>query len=251
MKAAPDRAEMAAALREALHRAGPDGVKPAGLRLSGKTPTAVARRAALAALLADGRVAGLGTGAAARYFLAEHAPTAETVGARLLAVGAFVPGTLNTPPALWKETALRRQRPLLSAALAGLTAERHLVPLRQGKSTLLAFAAPLRAWLGEEAVHAAPPLSVPVSVEAPDNGALFAAYARLVRESGGFPDVKIAGLRRALGDAAADLPDRLAALWREGRATLSLGDWSLADETTRAAAVELAGEKYLLVRLDG
>jgi hypothetical protein len=39
-------------------------------------------------------------------------------------------------------------------------------------------------------------------------------------------------------------------LWREGGAALSLGDWSLADEETRAAAVTLDGERYLLVRLE-
>ncbi len=243
-KPAPDPAECAAALLETLRRAGADGVKPAGLRLGGKTPVAAVRRDALASLLAEGRAAGLGTGAAARYFPAELAPTAATVAARLLALGAFVPGTRDTPPALWKEADLRRklpahERPLLGDALAHLRAERQVVPLRQGKNTFLAFAGPLRAWLGEEA-----------SPGETDDGALFAAYERLVRESGGFPDVKIAHLRRAVGNGA-PLAERLAALWREGRATLSLGDWSLADETARAAAVELDGEKYLLVRLDG
>ncbi|MBE7211158.1 MAG: hypothetical protein INR65_09075, partial [Gluconacetobacter diazotrophicus] len=157
MKAAsPDPAATAAALLETLHRAGTDGAKPAALRLGGKTPAAAARREALTALLADGRAVRLGAGAAGRYFLAEHAPTAATVAARLLALGAFVAGTRDTPPALWKEAELRRklpahERPLLADALASLTAARQLVPLRQGKSTLLAFAGPLGAWLGDGA----------------------------------------------------------------------------------------------------
>ncbi len=72
-----------------------------------------------------------------------------------------------------------------------------------------------------------------------------------MRASGGFPDVKISALQHALGPSGATaLAAHLTALWREGRATLSLGDWSLASEETRAAAVELDGEKYLLVRLD-
>ena len=258
-KPLPNPREISAALLETLRRAGPDGVKPAGLRLGGKTPLAAARRDALAALVADRHAAGLGTGAAARYFLAENVPTAATVAARLLALGAFTAGALNTPPTLWKEAEFRRKLPahersLLGDAVAHLQARRQIVPLRHGKNTFLAFAGPLRVWLEEEMADAPPAVPVPdlVPAEADDDldAALFFAYARLVHESGGFPDVKIARLRRAVGDPAS-LADRLVALWREGRATLSFGDWSLADEATRAAAVELAGEKYLLVRLDG
>ena len=81
--------------------------------------------------------------------------------------------------------------------------------------------------------------------------ALSAVYARAVRESGGLPDVKISVLERALAPVeAAGLAGVLRALWREGRVTLSLGDWSLADEETRRAAVELDGERYLLVRME-
>ena len=126
--------------------------------------------------------------------------------------------------------------------------------MRHGRNAFVAFAGPLRVWLEEDladdAAPGLPPAPVPVEIAADlDDAALFFAYTRLVRESGGFPDVKIAHLSSAAGDAP--LAGRLVALWREGRATLSLGDWSLADETTRAAAVELDGEKYLLVRLDG
>ncbi len=129
-----------------------------------------------------------------------------------------------------------------------------MVPVHHGWNAFVAFAGPLRVWLEDDVADtAAPELSSPPvpaeSADDPDDATLFLAYTRLVRESGGFPDVKIAHLRSATGHAP--LAGRLIALWREGRATLSLGDWSLADETTRAAAVELDGEKYLLVRLDG
>lgn len=254
-KAVPDAAEVAAALLETLRRAGSDGVKAAGLRLSGKSPAAEARRDALADLVTAGKVATLGKGAAARYFLAEHVPTAATVAARLLALGAFVPGVLETPPTLWKEAELRRklpahEHPLLGAALDRLLAERRIVPLRHGRNAFVAFAGPLRVWLEDDVADAAAPTasSGSISAETTDDAALLSAYNRLVRETGGFPDVKIASLQRAAGDAP--LADRLIALWREGRTTFSLGDWSLADEATRAAAVELDGEKYLLVRLD-
>ncbi len=258
-KAVPGAQEISTALLEALRRAGPDGVKAAGLRLTGKSPAATARREALAGLVADGSAATLGKGTAARTFLAEHIPTEATVAARLLALGAFVPGVLETPPTLWKEAELRRKLPaheqsLLGTALDHLQEARQIVPLRHGRNAFVAFAGPVRVWLEDDVADAAPavdsPASVPVETAGDlDDAELFFAYSRVVRESGGFPDVKIAGLQRVAGKGP--LAGRLVALWREGRATFSLGDWSLADETTRAAAVELDGEKYLLVRLDG
>ena len=255
-KSAPDAGELSAVLLSALHRAGAAGLAAAGLRLAGKSPAAVARRAALVALAVDGVVGTLGEGKTARYFLAEHLPDAPSVAARLLAAGAFVSGTLNTPPTLWKAAELRRKLPrhehaLFDAALDGLQTARQVVPLRHGRTMYVAFAGPLRVWLEDDIAEgpAAVPPATPPPATGEDDAALFFAYSRLVRESGGFPDVKIAALQHAVGDVP--LGERLAALWREGRATLSLGDWSLADDATRAAAVELDGEKYLLVRLDG
>jgi hypothetical protein len=37
---------------------------------------------------------------------------------------------------------------------------------------------------------------------------------------------------------------------RQGRAVLTLGDWSVSSEETRAGAIELFGKPHLLVRLD-
>lgn len=243
---APDAGEVSAALLAALRRAGADGLTAAALRLNEKTPAATARRKGLAALVGEGVAGSLGTGKAARHFLVEHLPTAATVAARLLAAGAFVPGLASAPPTLWQAAELRRKLPghehaLFDAALDHLQAARQVVPLRHGRSVYVAFAGPLRVWLEDDVADAPPGADE-------DDAALFFAYTRLVRESGGFPDVKIAALQHATGDAG--LAERLAALWREGRATLSLGDWSLADAPTRAAALTLDGEKYLLVRLE-
>lgn len=171
-------------------------------------------------------------------------PTIEAVAARLAALC-----PVGEPPKLWKEAELKRQlpakeRPLSAAALARLGEERQVLVLPQGKTAGYLFAGPLREWLAggggaEVPVAPPPPEDVP------------AVYARLVRQSGGFPDVKIAALRAALDPAAVGaLAERLIALWREGRATFSQGDWSLADDASRNAAVELSGERYLLVRLD-
>jgi hypothetical protein len=252
-----------AQILEALRLAGAAGLPASSLKLeaasrakakAGKTPPPTPRRDALAALLADGRVKTLGNSRAPRFMLAASAPTAETVAARLLAAMTDAP-----PLTLWKGAQLAKklsvaERPLLAEALNRLQDRREMVPLRHGRSSLYAAAAPLGAWLGPVAavddVPPAPvavaPAAVAVTVSAET---LFSTYLRLVRESGGFPDVKISRLHRALGQPT-DLADRLIDLWREGRADLSLGDWSLADEETRSAAVTLDGERYLLVRLE-
>ena len=166
--------------------------------------------------------------------------TVESVVARLLGL----PQIEGETPALWRKTDFGgelsgAEKPFLDAALARLQGERRLVALSYGKSVYFAWADALAERLGP----------APVEAAADD---LMGVYRRLVRESGGFPDVKIAGLARGVGPAGArGLAGRLTALWRGGDVTLSLGDWSLASEETRAAAVELDGEKYLLVRFEG
>ena len=173
---------------------------------------------------------------------AEPAATVESVTARLLALPQ--PGG-PVPVALWTKAELgralsRAEKPHLDAALARLQEDRRLLMLGHGESVFFAFAEPLREWLGTGVAM------TEAAGDLPD------VYRRLVRESGGFSDVKISALARALGPGVAvGLAERLKALWRMGDATLSLGDWSLASEETRAAAVELDGEKYLLVRLEG
>ncbi len=164
--------------------------------------------------------------------------TLDAVVARLREL--VPPGEL---PTLWSRAELSRrltpaERPQLDAALTRLQEDRQLLGLSQGKGMYYVFAGPMRGWLAGSAMVAAPPL-------------LGETYRRLVRESGGFPDVKISALRAALDPTAAGtLAAELVAAWRRGDATLSLGDWSLASEETRAAAVELDGEKYLLVRFE-
>ncbi len=166
--------------------------------------------------------------------------TLDAVVARLLEL---VPS--GELPALWSRAELSRrltpaERPQLDAVLTRLQEERQVLGLSQGKGIYYVFAGPLRGWLAGNAVVVASPTE-----EAPK--ALGEVYRRLVRESGGFPDVKISALQAAAGRA---LAAELIASWRQGEATLSLGDWSLATEETRAAAVELDGEKYLLVRFE-
>src|SRR5260221_4040307 len=75
------------------------------------------------------------------------------------------------------------------------------------------------------------------------------SYEDLVRLAG-FPDVEIATLQRQSGVPMAALKEWLLAEHQGGRAIFGIGDWSLADEATRAGVIELRGDRYLLVRLE-
>ena len=173
--------------------------------------------------------------------------TAESVTVRLLAL----PQSEDGRPALWRQEDFHAElspaeQPFLDTVLVQLQTEQRLVALRYGQSEYFAFAGPLNARLAPP--PAAATTTATGSAPAPAEG-LLGVYRRLVRESGGFPDVNIAQLVRGVGPTAARaLPEQLTAMWRAGDAVLSLGDWSLASEETRAAALELDGEKYLLVR---
>lgn len=261
--------EIVESLLAALHKAGARGATASELRLekgrgqSAKEsagPALPPRRTALASLIAEGRVIAPTNERGRRYILKEAVPTIERVGAKLLALTSGAP---EKSPALWRKSELSRafsadERPLLSATLAWIEERRGLLRVADGsRDGRFLFTEPLRRWL--ELGKAAPPKTPapdPDSAPDPDTSTgnfsdLLAAYARAVRESGGFPDVKISALQRALpSSAASSLPERLRALWREGQVTLSLGDWSLASEEMRKAAVELDGEHYLLVRFE-
>lgn len=76
------------------------------------------------------------------------------------------------------------------------------------------------------------------------------AYDRLSKSSG-FPSVAISDLSRESGVPLEQLKPSLLAAHNEGRATLSLGDWSNSDETRRAGATDTAAQKgNLLVRMN-
>jgi hypothetical protein len=74
------------------------------------------------------------------------------------------------------------------------------------------------------------------------------AYADIVKQTG-FPAVPISALQNQSGVLLSALKSWIKEQYANGSAVLSFGDWSLADDAKRAAAVELNGERYLLVRL--
>jgi len=82
-----------------------------------------------------------------------------------------------------------------------------------------------------------------------DRQGVLAAYQRL-KQRLGYSNVEISELRREAGCPLELLKIFLLEESRQGRAVLSLGDWSVSSEETRTGAIELFGKPHLLVRLD-
>ena len=161
-------------------------------------------------------------------------PTAESV-ARKLAAAAH--GTELLKAADLKKALGRDEKPLFPEALTRALAEKQLLEMRRKASAFYVGAEALRAALG------AADRSGAVSPER-----LHEAYDELVRSSG-FPDVPIAALQQASGAGKTEMEAWIRQEHEQGRIVLSLGDWSLADEGRRAAAVVIAGDRYLYIRL--
>jgi hypothetical protein len=179
---------------------------------------------------------------AAKYFLIEFAPNSAGVADKMDRAAAIKHPTLLTAKDLEKglsklELACSRE------ALATLESNRRLVRLLKGASVVFAHGDSLRAVLGVAPTAAATTTSVP-------SEAIRDSYANLVRLYG-FPGVEIAALQSQSGVSMAALKEWLLEEHRAGRVVFGLGDWSLADETTRAGVIELRGDRYLLAEFKG
>lgn len=76
------------------------------------------------------------------------------------------------------------------------------------------------------------------------------AYREIVNATG-LSNVLVEKLRRHLQTPINKLAEMLVQECRAGRAVLSRGDWLLASEATRAAAVHIDGEPHLIIRFLG
>jgi hypothetical protein len=237
------------------------GVKGSGA-LYTKSASANARAAIekdAAALESEGEIVVDRNGAKPKYHLKEFAPELPNLERVCALLEEFATAKY---PETFNESELKKQLSakeavLLARAIYWLENQREIVRLRHGKAILFSSARGLRNSLGGESVEIPvvgsflerTVITEPIaSFEDIDAGRLRKAY-RLLAEQSGFPSVKIAALRRESGASLAGLHRWLLDEYQQGRAVLSFGDWSLSDETTRAAAIELRGERYLLVKL--
>jgi hypothetical protein len=141
----------------------------------------------------------------------------------------------------FKKALAAHEKALLAEAVQWLSEDRRLVRLVRGKVFVFAHAASLRAALFQNHADSKP--------EEIDRQKVREAYHALTMKTG-FPAVEIAALQRESGAEMVALKTWLMGEHRNGRAVFALGDWSLADDTMRRGAVELRGDRHLLVRLE-
>lgn len=195
---------------------------------------------ALREMAAAGSVVAVPVGKKTMYYLPEFAPSAATAAVKIERLAALKHPALLTVSDFMKALS-PTEKPFLPEAVHRLESAARLIKLVRGKVFFFAHADSLRPLLGQPA-----PAAVPIAIDAPR---VRGAYRTLAARTG-FPAVQIAALGRETAVPLDDLKSWLLAEHRAGRAVFGFGDWSLADEAARAAAVELRGDQHLLVRLE-
>ena len=223
-----------------LESAGLGGLKKTFLLGKARSNGHAEKLAELDSLLARREILNLGTEKSPRYVLRRFFNPLEQACAAVTAKA--IPGTarLYTAKELGKGLA-KPAMESLAEAIRLLQHEKKLVQLQRAKSVYYVHAVSIVSQ-----VNIGPPEPPPV---AEISWELFRrAYDSLVC-AGGYSDVLITDLQSASAIPLESLKPFLLAQSRAGRLVPSRGDWSLADASARAAAIELHGEPYLRVRL--
>lgn len=222
---------------------------------SANTRAAIENEAAL--LESEGEIVVDRSGEKRKYYLkslAPEFPILEDICAKLEEFASAKYPEMVSEAELKKQLSKAEAASPFKRAIQLMEGQRELVRLRHGRTALFASGRALRAALGEgisnppanPSPQSQPP---PESIASPDNTGIIRQTYRVLAERSGFPSVKIAALQRESGVALPALHRWLRDEYQHGRAVLSFGDWSLSDEATRSAALEIRGEHYLLVKL--
>ena len=231
-----------AAQEKILARVRKAGAKGAASPVTAKTPAAqrAAYEMALGQMIAAGSLVAVPAAAKTKYFLPEFAPGAESAAVKIERL-ASLKHPMLLAMADFKKALSPPEKSCLAEAVQRLESAVRLIKLVRGKAFVFAHAESLHALLG--------PAARDTGTLAMDAPQLRAAYRALSARTG-FPAVEIAALQREAGVPLEELKAWLLAEHRAGRAVFGLGDWSLADDAARAAAIELRGDRHLLVRLE-
>ena len=209
-----------------------------------------------AALESEGVIAVDRSGKNPKYFLKEFAPKPPRLPSLEEVCTHLEEWATSRYPYLLSESELLKrltkvEQPHFVNALYWLESQRELIRLTHKATGLFVAARALRNAIGSEPEALDRPSLVSesdVSSITIDAEKVRQSYQTLAAQSG-FPSVKIDRLQRESGVPLPALQAWLRDEHQQGRAVLSFGDWSLSEESTRAAAIELRGERYLLVKL--
>ena len=234
-----------------LRSAGPAGLAKGKLGIGaakGKSAQA------LSELIAERKIANLGTATRSCFVLIEHFNPLERACARIEGNARAAVAARGKAIDLLIQKDLEKGcvgevRKKAAEAIDWLVREGRLLRFRRSRTHYYLHAGTLSPSIAA-ADGGQPEMPSPgPAATALDRQAVAAAYRRL-RQRLGFSNVEIAELRREAGCAMEALKEFLLEESREGRAVLSLGDASVSSEESRAAAIELFGRPHLLVRLD-
>ncbi len=121
-----------------------------------------------------------------------------------------------------------------------LTDERKLIKLKDGKKTYFLHNASFQSVLSVKETPSEHTLSREEILKAYHN----------IRQRIGFSNIEIYELQKELGAHINELKEFLLEESRNGRAVLTLSDWSIASEEVRSGAIYLGGKPHLLVRFE-
>ncbi len=218
-----------------LSGAGEAGLSKSGLKVASKV-----RGQAFRELVQARRIANMGSPRQTRFVLIEHYRPLEVACERIL--------NKARPDVLHLFSRTRLEKGITGApgrkvveAIDWLVGEGALLKIKHGRVSY---------YLHTSSVQALLPRAVGEDSSTPQadiEAEVLAAY-ETVKLRGGFSDVKIYDLQRAARVPMDQLKTFLLGMSREGRAVLSLGDWSLSSPEVRSGAVEIHGRPHLLVR---
>jgi hypothetical protein len=231
-----------------LREAGPVGLTKSKLGVKdAKSPSG----RALKELIADRRLANLGSSKKTRYVLIEHFKPLE------LACEQIERNAKNAKPGRQGQIQLLIRNDLekgcegevrkkVDEAIDWLVKEQKLLRAQRGRTFYYLSADRMRALFGEQAALSASDLGEREEEPALDKSTVFAAYLR-VRSRLGYSNVEISALQKEIDVPMDSLKTFLLEQSRLGNVVLSLGDWSVSSEAVRAGAIELYGRPHLLV----
>jgi hypothetical protein len=236
-----DTVLQAAELLRSLEEAGAAGAPKAQL-IAGKGRKG--KEEALAALIARREVLNIGAQRRPIFALARLCDPSKQ--ARITIEEKAVPGRaiLFTKQELFEGCSPAAEEEF-DKMLGALVREGRLVCVERGKAVYYLHSAALESLIGADARCLVPssPAILPLSADR-----IKQAYREVVWDTG-FSDVTISQLQQRAAVPLDVLKRWLLEESRAGRALPTRGDWSLADADTRAAAIDIAGEPHMRIRL--
>ncbi len=232
-----------------LTEAGPSGLNKSKL---GVKDSRSAGGRALKELEKDRQVANLGSVKKTCYVLSEHFKPLEIARDRIEATARSLQSPKPDMVALLSRKDLEKGclgevGKKVDEALAWLVQENALLKMTRGRTVYFVHAESLTHLVQPAALASRDAPQEVQPTAALSRGLVMEAYQQ-VRQRLGYSNIPIYELQQESRIPLDQVKTLIMEESRRGNAVLSLGDWSLSSEAVRSAAIEIRGDRYLLVR---